>query len=486
MTSTEIVRRNSFDRLQAMDNDQSESSYMCECGQEYMTEEALKQHQQTNCKNRSIQCSFCQEIFSSNLIRDHLLSCGNKTDECPHCRQFIRRSHFTYHYENNCASIDDIETPPTRPKNRLIQQHGPTNSNKPILRIDIPNDSNSDQNSLTNSSRGNGRSPLLISNSNNALIAIECEYCHHRCVKSDYKTHREKCLENPANINRKQLSVIPSRSNQNRGASQGIVHIPCEICQQPIDLPNWSNHTQNCREREKQRLERRAETMSQQPVMEKIPCEYCQQLFLAKQLQTHERNCVKNLDNIETARLLAQRRTPTSVVLPKKQQNNPISSNARSPNNNRFAHYQRIDIDRTHIANRSIDNERSINDNSKNQNSLKTTTSDENLLKLKNSPRRGIINDNESMRSNEYHSHENMLQLSRERLSNGTSQRAKSSDSIRNIHDNQELSNNDSGYHTLNHNDRRYQHQIHHGSKRYEVINNYPDRPAVKQKKPNA
>ncbi|CAF3952381.1 unnamed protein product [Rotaria sp. Silwood2] len=466
MANSEIIRRNSYDHLRSLNNNQSESSYVCDCGQEYMTEETLKRHQQTNCKNRSVQCSFCNETFSSSLIRDHLLSCGNKTDECPRCHHFIRRSHFAYHYENNCASTDDIETPPTRPKSRSAQQHVLTNSNKPILRVDIPSDeypeNYSGQNSLTNSPRGNRRSPLSISNSINISMTIECEFCHNRCVRTDYKTHREKCLDNPANINRKQPSVIPSRSNQNQGASHGIVHIPCEICQQLIDLPNWSSHTQNCREREKQRVERRAETMSQQPVTEQFPCEYCHQLFLAKQLHLHERNCLKNPDNTESARLLAQRRTPSTVVLPIKRQNdrtNPIPSNARSPNNNRFAQYQRIDIDRTHIANRSLDNNISQNINNTNQNYLRNTASDENFLKSKNSPRHGHTYENESMRSNE-----NISQLSRERPSNGVSQRAKSSDSLRNMYDNQDRSNNNTDYRSPYQNDRRHQHQIHHGN----------------------
>ncbi|CAF4550013.1 unnamed protein product [Rotaria sp. Silwood2] len=37
---------------------------------------------------------------------DHLMMCGNKTDQCPNCRQFVRRAIFAYHYENNCANPD--------------------------------------------------------------------------------------------------------------------------------------------------------------------------------------------------------------------------------------------------------------------------------------------------------------------------------------------------------------------------------------------
>lgn len=32
--------------------------------------------------------------------------CGNKTDQCPNCRKYVRRAIFAYHYENNCADPD--------------------------------------------------------------------------------------------------------------------------------------------------------------------------------------------------------------------------------------------------------------------------------------------------------------------------------------------------------------------------------------------
>jgi len=85
-------------------------------------------------------CSFCQQSLpSSAALREHLLLCGNKTDECPKCRQLIRRSHFAYHYENNCAPIDQVETPPTGRQSRSTQRP-PTNSNTPVARVDVPND----------------------------------------------------------------------------------------------------------------------------------------------------------------------------------------------------------------------------------------------------------------------------------------------------------------------------------------------------------
>ena len=52
-------------------------------------------------------CSFCDEEYSSSSIGEHLMLCGNKTDQCPNCRKYIRRAVFAYHYGNNCANLDE-------------------------------------------------------------------------------------------------------------------------------------------------------------------------------------------------------------------------------------------------------------------------------------------------------------------------------------------------------------------------------------------
>jgi hypothetical protein len=53
--------------------------------------------------------------------------CGNKTDQCPNCQKFIRRAIFAYHYENNCANLDEPDAPaqPTR----ISSAHRPSSSN---------------------------------------------------------------------------------------------------------------------------------------------------------------------------------------------------------------------------------------------------------------------------------------------------------------------------------------------------------------------
>ena len=62
-------------------------------------------------KDAKVFCSFCEEGFeSSKKMMDHLLMCGNKTDQCPNCEKYIRRAIFAYHYENNCAELDEAST----------------------------------------------------------------------------------------------------------------------------------------------------------------------------------------------------------------------------------------------------------------------------------------------------------------------------------------------------------------------------------------
>ena len=62
-------------------------------------------------------------------LMEHLMLCGNKTDECPNCKKYVRRAIFAYHYENNCANLDDApvdnDTQQTRKtsKTRILFRH---------------------------------------------------------------------------------------------------------------------------------------------------------------------------------------------------------------------------------------------------------------------------------------------------------------------------------------------------------------------------
>ena len=65
----------------------------------------------SNGDNRMYSCMFCQSSNSSQAeLAEHLMLCGNKTDQCPKCYQFIRRAIFAYHYENNCANFNEFDT----------------------------------------------------------------------------------------------------------------------------------------------------------------------------------------------------------------------------------------------------------------------------------------------------------------------------------------------------------------------------------------
>ncbi len=97
--------------------------------------------------------------------------CGNKTDECPNCHKFIRRAVFAYHYENNCANLNETE---------------PTKSNTSTRR--------------------------------SRLNLQQCQFCNYRYVLGEYETHKvqidfdEKyCHQNIENIQRKrQIECVTS------------------------------------------------------------------------------------------------------------------------------------------------------------------------------------------------------------------------------------------------------------------------------------
>ncbi len=56
---------------------------------------------------RIIFCSFCNEQFpSSKAMGEHLMLCGNKTDQCLICQKYVRRAILAYHREFNCAYPD--------------------------------------------------------------------------------------------------------------------------------------------------------------------------------------------------------------------------------------------------------------------------------------------------------------------------------------------------------------------------------------------
>lgn len=78
-------------------------------------------------------CHFCRESLpSKEALNDHLISCGNKTNECPNCHRFVLRTMFNYHIDHNCADIEDTGSPP----NRLSQLRTPLSSRHSTRNID--------------------------------------------------------------------------------------------------------------------------------------------------------------------------------------------------------------------------------------------------------------------------------------------------------------------------------------------------------------
>lgn len=56
-------------------------------------------------------------------LSGHFMLCGNKTDQCPKCQRYIRRAIFAYHYENECADLEETDRPVSSPRNSSARQH---------------------------------------------------------------------------------------------------------------------------------------------------------------------------------------------------------------------------------------------------------------------------------------------------------------------------------------------------------------------------
>ncbi|CAF4418883.1 unnamed protein product [Rotaria magnacalcarata] len=86
-------------------------------------------------QDAEVYCSFCNEGFvSPKAMGTHLMMCGNKTDQCPKCRRYIRRAIFAYHYENDCANPDA----PTRDNETNKKTQNFARSNNPEYDARIP------------------------------------------------------------------------------------------------------------------------------------------------------------------------------------------------------------------------------------------------------------------------------------------------------------------------------------------------------------
>lgn len=60
--------------------------------------------------SKASRCHFCNEHLSTlDNMRIHLIECGSKTDQCPHCKKYILRAIFAYHIDQNCTNPDFLD-----------------------------------------------------------------------------------------------------------------------------------------------------------------------------------------------------------------------------------------------------------------------------------------------------------------------------------------------------------------------------------------
>jgi hypothetical protein len=152
-----------------------------------------------------------------------------------------------------------------------------------------------------------------------------------------------------------------------------------------------------------------------------------------------------------------------------------------------MVHYQSIDVDKTHAANRSLDNDRLINQRNTNQPPIRRIASDETLLQPANSPRGVHTSDNDLMGSNEHRSYDHIVRPVIPRPSSkkyliydnlliifsvdGTVKRQGSSfDNIRIIEDNPDPSNRTGGNRSPYDNEPRHEHRPRPGTRVRESI----------------
>lgn len=52
-----------------------------------------------DCPKKQVMCEFCEASFPKDQFRVHQLDCGNRTEECPRCKEFIKRRDFKDHVQ---------------------------------------------------------------------------------------------------------------------------------------------------------------------------------------------------------------------------------------------------------------------------------------------------------------------------------------------------------------------------------------------------
>lgn len=242
---------------------------------------------------RMVTCSFCNEDKPATEIGEHLMQCGNKTEQCPNCEKYIRRAVFTYHYENSCANLDELDGDVNRPADQhnntsTTPKHSPSNSspveqNKTITFIPVNSSSRSIQEPTTTASTR--EIPVKVT--------YKCEYCGSNCDSKDKTIHRENCLQNPENRKNKQNYGIHALTERNPNQPIANETVECEICNRRIALQDFNAHEDICLAREMNEAQNdgRFRVVNQG---ELLCCRYCNRPQSVLSLSFHENICRKN------------------------------------------------------------------------------------------------------------------------------------------------------------------------------------------------
>ena len=158
-----------------------------------------------NNSEKSVQCSFCNNEYPSLAIGEHLMLCGNKTDQCPKCEKYIRRAIFAYHYENNCVNLDETEDHPsgitkmTNASPTVVSNHASQSAMSFNVRKenDFPRTSEPQAVSSSQSVSSNFldflflQSLVFFLNFDTAVPVItECLFCQQQCEVSERTIHQ--------------------------------------------------------------------------------------------------------------------------------------------------------------------------------------------------------------------------------------------------------------------------------------------------------
>ncbi|CAF1419589.1 unnamed protein product [Adineta steineri] len=273
----------------------------CEYCYKGISWEHYKEHIENNTSKRFISCSFCDEKLPSSSLGEHLMMCGNKTDECPRCKKFIRRAVYAYHYENNCANLDNLDNDTndttiqpnastTFQRTTSLESTNGHNKHITIVSVDI-----SPYSTTSNVSSSQLNSDFCAEKK----ITTECLYCYEQCEISERLLHQDNCLKNPDNIAKKQQSKINTNSNSSTDQwnhpveSDNNDNIPCEMCNEEVKWCNYVEHTRACTEREREDERKRNETRAYdlRNVSRLVQCKYCNEQRFESVITIHEAAC---------------------------------------------------------------------------------------------------------------------------------------------------------------------------------------------------